>query len=126
MGFDPEVHAAMNGQPEEPTPYYTWTSYINPDFANCFEGEEDPGTILLGQCGVRIGSMVISVVNGTLCANPIDEPPISMNFEQYMIGYLESHITSHDDVEVVWFDTQTERYKPGDGPPIIRFIKKED
>jgi hypothetical protein len=102
--------AIIQGQPDEPTPYYTWASYVNPDFAD----GDDPGTTVVGQWGVQIGNMVISRVNGTLCANPVDEPPISTNFDQYLTDYVAAYIAEFNNTatQIVMWDPQTERYVP--------------
>lgn len=123
--FDP--HDLIRGMPPEPTPFYTWTSYINPDFAHSY-GEGDPGTIVLSLCGVQVGDYVIHMCNGTMAINPIDEPPISMNFDQYIedllinVGPLQDHAP-----RLVVFDPQTERYTPEAlPPPQVHWVKKED
>jgi hypothetical protein len=54
------------------------------------------------------------MVNGTLCANPVDEPPISTNFDQYMTDYVAAYIAEFNNTatQIVMWDPQTERYVP--------------
>lgn len=119
-----EVRDVLNATPDEPTPFYTWCSYVNPDFA---DGEDDPGVIIVSLMGVQVGNMVISMVNGTMAVNPIDEPPISMNFDQYMDDLLINVGPLQDqEPRAVTFDPQTERYSHEvEPPPQIHYVRKE-
>lgn len=107
MNEDITPEAILAGTPTEPTPYYNHASYSNPDY-------DLEKSIVVGQFGVLVPGaegtpfegkgIVISVVNGSLCANPLDEPPVSINFEQYIPDII------HAGIKVVVWDPETERY----------------
>lgn len=91
--------------PTEPTEFYTWSSYINPDFAD----GEDPGRITVSQWGVEVDGTVIAMVNGAMCTFPLTEQPDSINFDENMADHLDG-IKPTGTMRPVRFDPALARY----------------
>lgn len=61
----------------------------------------------VGRCAIKLGEVVVGVVDGTIAANPHNVEPIAMNFEAYMKDLLPTEPVVP---MIVWWDEATNRY----------------
>lgn len=80
-----------------------------------YEHPDEPGNwYYVSRHGVMVGPCVVSVVNGSVCVNPIDGVPDAINFGYYIGEVLDRALASVGPVVPVMavFDPDLLRYRP--------------